>query len=108
MEANSPESITFTQLATASLQWHVTGNPLIPYRSEHENVQLKLRINNFPDEQMYSLMLENGAVIANFDDWPVQWKRPGRLWEALDIAKGFVWEFFGRRFQHKLTPPTRR
>jgi hypothetical protein len=35
---------------------------------------LLVRVNDFPEEQLYTLFV-NGNEVGNFDDWPEQWVR---------------------------------
>ena len=37
----------------------------------HNGRELKVRINDFPDEPMFTLVSANGQI--DFDDWPPQW-----------------------------------
>jgi len=34
----------------------------------------QLRINDFPEEQLYTLIIDN-EIILDFDDWPKNWER---------------------------------
>jgi len=37
--------------------------------------ELEITINDFPEENMYSL-LKDGKQIGSFSDWPKKWARP--------------------------------
>jgi len=37
--------------------------------------QWKIRLNDFPDEPVYTLII-NDAEVIHFDDWPGFWTRP--------------------------------
>jgi hypothetical protein len=37
--------------------------------------QCLIRINDFPDEHLYTLMV-NDQEVVHFDDWPLCWTRP--------------------------------
>jgi hypothetical protein len=44
------------------------------YVATYQGRQLKLRMNDFPDEQLFTLFV-NGAPVTDFDDWPSRWLR---------------------------------
>ena len=47
------------------------------YKSNVRGQTWKIRLNDFPDEPMYSLLVE-GREIIHFDEWPSEWIKPGR------------------------------
>jgi hypothetical protein len=56
--------------------WTKTDDPLHPYAARVGRSELRVRINDFPDEPtVYSLVVDN-LVIGDFNGWPVLWKRP--------------------------------
>lgn len=47
------------------------------FESVSSGLDLKVRLNDFPDEPLYSLIC-NGRVVIHFDNWPGFWgTRPG-------------------------------
>lgn len=54
--------------------WKKSDDPEFPYFSEVEGEQCLIRLNDFPDEHLYTL-LANGIAVADFDDWPASWIR---------------------------------
>ncbi|MDB5859938.1 MAG: hypothetical protein JWQ76_3627 [Ramlibacter sp.] len=62
------------QLVRESVKWRETDDPDFPYEMNRDQVLWKIRINDFPDEPLYSLM-RNGVQMADFDDWPPHWER---------------------------------
>jgi len=58
-----------------SVVWEKSADPEYPYRAEIEGEQCLVRLNDFPDEQLYTL-LADGVAVADFDDWPSNWVRP--------------------------------
>ena len=69
---------------TAPIEWSRGEDPEYPYEAEHKGHKLLVRLNDFPDEQLYALIAD-GEEITNFDDWPDSWTRPDRiLIESLD------------------------
>ena len=62
-------------LATLPIEWLETeGDVDFPYEAKVDGIHFRIRINDFPDEPLFSLMQE-GTHIADFDDWPDIWKR---------------------------------
>lgn len=54
--------------------WKPNTDPLYPYRVEFDGEQCLIRINDFPDDHLYTLIV-NDREVANFDDWPQCWTR---------------------------------
>ncbi len=58
------------------LVWSFTGNPLEPLATKHEGHALKLRLNDFPAEEMFTLFVD-GEEIESFSQWPDDyWNQP--------------------------------
>ena len=57
------------------ITWEPGADPLYPYRAKCEGVQCLIRINDFPDDHLYTLMV-NDREVTHFDDWPLCWTRP--------------------------------
>lgn len=57
-----------------SINWLKTTDALFPYQADWDGQKLQLRLNDFPEELMYSLLV-NGEVQVSFDEWPSQWIR---------------------------------
>jgi len=64
------------KLADEPLSWEHTGDGEIPYRTSVDARVIKLRVNDFPAEPMYTLLAE-GQEIADLESWPDLWVRPG-------------------------------
>ncbi len=58
------------------IAWTEGQNPSYPYQAEWAGARLLIRVNDFPDQKLYTLLVDDLAV-AGFDDWPEQWIRPG-------------------------------
>ena len=56
------------------INWHKTTDPFYPYAAIFNNRNLKLRLNDFPEEPMYTLLVD-GETIESFDEWPSCWTR---------------------------------
>ncbi len=56
--------------------WIRTGDVEFPYAAHADDQQLKIRLNDFPDEPLYTLLADD-VELRHFDDWPATWqKRP--------------------------------
>ncbi len=97
MGRSSTKTLTSTEIIAFPLIWHLTADPLCPYQCEYKGLPLKIRLNSFPDREMYTLILGDEPII-DIDDWPTAWKRPSQFHEMLNIATGFVKEFYRRTF----------
>ena len=56
------------------VNWGRGADPDYPYRGEINGDKLLVRLNDFPDQNLYTLFV-NEEEITSFDDWPKQWKR---------------------------------
>jgi len=57
------------------ISWRKNADPLHPYVASFDGEKCVIRLNDFPDEHLYTLLV-NDVEIANFSDWPEQWTRP--------------------------------
>jgi hypothetical protein len=57
------------------IAWEDTRNPEFPYRSFIAGRWWVMRINDFPAEPLYTLMIE-GQEALDLEDWPAIWKKP--------------------------------
>lgn len=55
------------------LKWIKTDDPEYPYQTRYDEHDLQIKLNNFPEEIMYTLLVD-GTFIKDFDDWPSCWK----------------------------------
>jgi len=69
------KGVVASDLLNAEIVWKKRDNPVIPYFVVFEGVNCVIRVNDFPEETLYTLMIEDGETF-DFDDWPAQWKRP--------------------------------
>ena len=58
------------------LVWESTGDVIYPYQATLGESTLKIRLNDFPEEIMYSLLIDNQDMV-DFEDWPQTWKKLG-------------------------------
>ena len=54
--------------------WKQGTDPEFPYEAESGSDRLLIRLNNFPEENLYTLFVNDGERFS-FDDWPGQWRR---------------------------------
>jgi hypothetical protein len=80
------------------ITWRNTLDAEIPYEAVHDGKNLTLKINDFPEEHLYSLFLDNNEI-ATFDDWPINWIR-----EANDSLGAWPLEENTRLIQGERTP----
>jgi hypothetical protein len=59
---------------TKQIHFGSTSRFDIPWRTVFEGADFAIRVNRFPDEVFYSLLL-NGSELGSFNDWPKGWKK---------------------------------
>lgn len=62
------------ELVRTTIAWRETADVDWPYEATHAEHRLRLRLNDFPDEPLFSLFVGD-VHLADFDDWPPSWKR---------------------------------
>lgn len=55
-----------------AVAWVKTDRAEFPYTAEVKGQTWLIRINNFPEEPLYTLLIEN-QEIGSFDDWSTVW-----------------------------------
>ncbi len=63
--------MTLEPCLNTPLSWARTGQGEFPYAAGN----WLIRINDFPAEPMYTLLVDN-REIGDFDDWPPCWIKP--------------------------------
>lgn len=61
-------------LLKRKLSFYRTGDPERPLRREENGHSWDIRVNGFPDEPLYTLLID-GVETADFDNWPKPWRR---------------------------------
>lgn len=56
------------------LDWNTTGDVEHPWAAEVDGENWQIRLNDFPEEPMYSLIID-GEERGSFHDWPENWGR---------------------------------
>jgi len=57
-----------------NVTWSRTGDPVVLWRAEVGTRGWAVRINDFPEEHLYTLIVGEEEV-GDFDDWPRGWIR---------------------------------
>jgi uncharacterized protein DUF416 len=56
------------------ITWNSTSDPENPWSVELDGARWQVRLNDFPDEIMYSLIVDANEI-GQFHDWPEGWRR---------------------------------
>lgn len=72
-------------LTERPIAWEHSGDGEYPYHAEVDGRTLTVRVNDFPAEPLYTLIVD-GAELADLDDWPSQWRRPPVPSHLLDLV----------------------
>ena len=59
---------------TRKLSWRTTSDVECPYATEVAGATWHICLNDFPDDLLYTLMIDE-SVIGKFHDWPKRWQR---------------------------------
>ncbi|MDM8549767.1 hypothetical protein QUF72_06810 [Desulfobacterales bacterium HSG2] len=58
-----------------SIVWNKTKDAEFPFEVYINQRRVTIRLNDFPVETLYTLLIDNKPV-SDFDDWPENWRRP--------------------------------
>lgn len=61
-----------------ALLWAATGNPLAPYRTVADGIQLEIHVGDFPEGPALTLFID-GVEADRFTAWPSKWRKPGHI-----------------------------
>ena len=53
------------------------ADPRRPFAAKFEGEKCVIRLIDFPDEHLYTLIVDGEEVVA-FDDWSASWNRPAK------------------------------
>jgi hypothetical protein len=59
------------------INWKRTTDPRHPFTARFEGEKCVIRLNDFPDEHLYTLVVD-GEEVMDFDDWSEHWNRPAK------------------------------
>ena len=68
-----------------AIVWQRTADGEFPYPALRDGVGLRLRVNDFPAEPLYTLVVDFLPAV-DLDDWPVLWLRPAPTADQLRIG----------------------
>jgi len=57
-----------------NVTWSRTEDPVVLWRAEVGTRRWAVRINDFPEEPLYTLIVDEEEV-GDFDNWPPEWIR---------------------------------
>jgi len=60
------------EFKSPGLSWSMSEPGIYSARVTNQN--WKIRMNNFPDDPAYTLIVD-GVEIIHFNDWPEEWKK---------------------------------
>lgn len=55
------------------IRWYRTSDVRFPFEANHKGEELRLRLNDFPAEPLYTLFV-NGEELTDIEDFPENWK----------------------------------
>lgn len=62
-----------TNYLEMNLKWNDSGDPEYPRILKFNNQTFQIRINDFPEEPLYTLIID-GKEIIYFNNWPKNWE----------------------------------
>ncbi len=73
-------------LTLTHVEWKHTGDGALPYTADVDGRRLTIRVNDFPAEPLYTLIVD-GVEQRDLDDWPSAWVKPGAPQHLLDLVR---------------------
>ena len=61
--------------ASRRVEWRRTASAEQPYEADIDGRRWTVRVNDFPAEPLYTLLIE-GVAAGDLDEWPAPWVRP--------------------------------
>jgi hypothetical protein len=74
-----------SELTVRPIRWEHSGDGEFPYHAEVDGRTLTVRVNDFPAEPLYTLIVD-GSELLDLDDWPTVWRRPPAPAHLLDLV----------------------
>jgi len=94
---------TATEYLTERIDWRQTADPRRPFEANFEGEKCVIRLNDFPDEHLYTLIVDGEEVVA-FDDWSSNWNRPAK---EKDVSQPESNKSAARTRRQRASPPRR-
>ena len=57
------------------IQWEAGRDGEFPFQTTIDGRRREIRVNDFPAEPLYTLIIDDQPVL-DLEDWPAVWKRP--------------------------------
>ena len=76
--------LIFPDWQAMPIVWEHTGDGEFPYRAQVQGQTFIIRINDFPDEPVYTLIIDDDEF-EDIEDWPPIWVRPPIPQSLLDL-----------------------
>jgi hypothetical protein len=74
LDRTADKQVSLEDCLEAKLKWHKTGDdPEFLWRAEVGGGTWTVRVNDFPNEHLYTLFV-NGNELGSFDEWPPRWE----------------------------------
>jgi hypothetical protein len=61
--------------AHRAISWRRTASAELPYEAEVDGRRWTVRVNDFPAEALYTLLVD-GTPVEELEAWPAAWRRP--------------------------------
>ena len=65
---------SMTAAIRSDVTWQSVNDPERPYQALVSGVTWQIRLNDFPAEPLYTLLIDDQPV-GDLDDWPEAWQR---------------------------------
>ena len=74
-KGNALSMASLGDLLAREVTWTRTADPERPWSAVVEGSTWQVQLNDFPDEILYTLIVD-GSAVGDFHDWPETWHRP--------------------------------
>lgn len=74
MDTKNITPYEFQACLDLNLKWIKSEDPEYPFKIDRKGHKFQVKLNDFPDEQMYSLIID-GEFVCDFNDWPKNWEK---------------------------------